>query len=233
MRNTAGVHDYASAREYLARGRNKTLRPLPGKATHLAALENGRIVVVYHGTPIVGYSSDGSVSLRFGGFHTLTTREKMRAYTGRMVAGAGRGLSEVEGVVVRETCTIAPDGTVIPDVDDAGVKAIRQHHDRIKMFARDFARAFLAGEVPPPSGGDCWYCHLFGDAGGADHLREYIKEKYYVPSLLVNAAQGDQILLGSVLPDVWSRKRYGHTRFWEGKVRKALQDYIEARLPAP
>ena len=52
-----------------------------------------------------------------------------------------------------------------------------------------------AGELPAPSGGDCWCCSMKNEKGiclgdlsdNNQHLLDHMKERYYVPSLLVNA----------------------------------------------
>jgi len=79
---------------------------------------------------------------------------------------------------------------------------------QIHGYARDYAKALFAGEVPAPSGGDCWDCLMSKDAGGHDHLRSHMSkdERYFVPSLIVNAAEecGNGYLLNFVLPALWA-----------------------------
>jgi len=60
---------------------------------------------------------------------------------------------------------------------------------RAVKFAKAYASAFMAGNVPAPSGGDCWCCLMVdknGKApmGGADHILSHIDDEYYVPSIL-------------------------------------------------
>jgi hypothetical protein len=237
--NNAGVCSLDTAREYLARGRDKSRRPLPGKATSLVAVEGG-IAVRYHETDVVTYREDGTVEIRFGGWQTPTTRQKIGAFARARVWSAGKGYSEINGVKVRESATLRPDGTVEGDHDPAQETREKKHRARIKAFAQNFADDFLAGNVPPPSGGDCWYCHLFGDAGGGDHLREHIEEGYHVPSLLARAAQKNNYLTRFVLPAFWAsnttpefKARTAGDRYAKAGIVKALRAEMEARCPAP
>ena len=236
--NNAGIRSLDAARDYLSRGRDKTRRPLPGKATSLVEVEGG-IAVRYHETNVVTYREGGIVEIRFGGWQTPTTRQKIAAFTGARVWSAGKGYSEINGVKVRESATLRPDGAVEGDHDPAQEAREKKHYEKIKAFARNFAEDFLAGNVPPPSGGDCWYCHLFGEAGGNDHLFAHMEEAYYVPSLLMRAAQKDRYLQTFVLPAFWASNTTPEKKAWvtgrhtKATIVKALRAEMEARCPAP
>ena len=76
---------------------------------------------------------------------------------------------------------------------------------QIDKYVNDFIAELTTGNMPMPGGGDCWYCLMrtnvnernehvesgqgmtWGDMGDNDHLFSHIEEKYYVPSLAVNA----------------------------------------------
>ena len=75
--------------------------------------------------------------------------------------------------------------------------AVAKMRKRIDKFVAGYIEALKKG-MPMPSGGDCWYCLMrasnesgqsgnFGDMAGSDHLLEHFKDRYYVPSLAVNA----------------------------------------------
>jgi hypothetical protein len=92
---------------------------------------------------------------------------------------------------------------------------LRKHErevKRVKKAIDTYVKGFIAelqtGNMPMPSGGDCWYCCMFNavpsnddgqrlmhrgttvepvDQSGSDHLWSHIEDKYYVPSLAVNA----------------------------------------------
>ena len=79
---------------------------------------------------------------------------------------------------------------------------------RIDKYVNGFIEAMKAGKVSMPGAGDCWYCGMYradtgqplGDAMDTlhgdgslsieeahDHLLSHMSERYYVPSLAVNA----------------------------------------------
>lgn len=83
-------------------------------------------------------------------------------------------------------------GRKATDKDEKANKKLKQG---AKQYCKDFIEALIAGNVPKPSGGDCWYCYMrekktgrpLGDVSGASHIPDHIAEKYYVPSFLYNA----------------------------------------------
>lgn len=72
---------------------------------------------------------------------------------------------------------------------------------KIAAFTKGYMAAFMAGDVPAPSGGDCWFCLMTvtnGNGAGkglgeashdTDHILSHIEQKYYVPSLLNRAVK--------------------------------------------
>ncbi len=84
-------------------------------------------------------------------------------------------------------------GTMFPK----GGKVTNPTKGQIRQYAEKFIKALKAGEVPLPSGGDCWFCLMGNDegktwgevSGDTSHLVEHIEEDYFVPSLLVRAVE--------------------------------------------
>jgi len=67
---------------------------------------------------------------------------------------------------------------------------------QITTFTKNYVNALFQGKVGKPGPGDCWYCGLYtvednkplGEAiNSPSHLREHVRQRYYVPSLLWNA----------------------------------------------
>jgi len=95
-----------------------------------------------------------------------------------------------DGIVINgDTC----DGQVY---DKEQVKLANKHNRKLKKYAKDFINALANGDVPAPSGGDCWFCCMVGTDGVSwgemststnDHLYHHVVDKYYVPSLLMRA----------------------------------------------
>jgi hypothetical protein len=91
------------------------------------------------------------------------------------------------------------------------VREKRQLAKRINAYAKEYAKAMLACEVPVPSGGDCWGCRFVDTKTGKtvtgnDHLASHLEERYYVPSLLMNAVKAFPVgmLIRQVIGYIWS-----------------------------
>jgi len=109
---------------------------------------------------------------------------------------------------------------------------------RINKYANDYVNEFVAGNIPAPSGGDCWGCHLVDQSGnpgmGSDHLISHIKEKYYVPSLLLNAINEFQIspMASWVISEKWQegeKVEFAYDTF-KDQVKKSIVKYIKRQL---
>jgi hypothetical protein len=73
-------------------------------------------------------------------------------------------------------------------------KEIDTDKRRVNEFVAYCISELEAGNVPMPSGGDCWYCLMFENAKpeplqSTEHLEDHIEERYVVPSMLVNAVR--------------------------------------------
>lgn len=91
-----------------------------------------------------------------------------------------------------------------------------------------------------PSGGDCWFCSMrdvegkpWGDARESDyfHLKEHLKEKYVVPSLIFNAVseagyQYPTLILGYSQETEKSRADY----LMVDASKRAITKYLQKRL---
>ena len=167
--------------------------------------------VKLHATEVVTFHSDGRTTLNSGGWKTVTTKDRMnqaiRDYhsdtswsvwsdrgvwyvgTGNWSAGTNKQWAYADGI------TLHPDGTVTGEGEDP--KAQAKLRKRAKAYAKAYVKALYAGELPSPSGGDCWGCCMVPAAGstpaphdglaGPDHMLSHLDEKYYVPSLVLRA----------------------------------------------
>jgi hypothetical protein len=72
--------------------------------------------------------------------------------------------------------------------------AVKKMKKRIEKYLDGYIKALVKG-MPMPGNGDCWYCLLrdtktgetWGDMGNHDHLLSHMEDRYYVPTLAVNA----------------------------------------------
>lgn len=184
-------------RAFIDAGRSKQMRTAANNTT-VYREDGGAIGIKLHATTIVRINTDDTMVLNSGGWLSSTTKERINRYS-------SAGISQRNGVWYMRDGSLFYDGMVIgsggtptkpqmPTQYEAKLKAIKKD---AKEYAHGFVAALKAGTVGMPSGGDCWYCSMFENTrGGAttmnvgvDHIREHIKEKYYVPSLLVNAGR--------------------------------------------
>jgi hypothetical protein len=105
---------------------------------------------------------------------------------------------------------------------------------RIDKFVDHCIAKVAAGKVPMPSNGDCWFCLGMDDGGSPDHLAAHMRERYVVPSMLINALRfagypdaGIGISLG-MAPDA-THLSFGFSPDGE-TVKRALRRYLMRRL---
>jgi hypothetical protein len=181
---------------YIEAGKNKTDRPLANN-TRVRKVEND-IAIRLHDTDIIVLHENGTATLNSGGWRTKTTKERINEYsTARIWQRLSIWyISDKRGneTLFYDGMTVSKDGYAIKPRQTARyeqqVKTIKK---QAKQYARDYVEALKAGLVDYPSGGDCWACSLRTAEGktvmGETHLQQHIDEKYYVPSLLVNAGR--------------------------------------------
>lgn len=194
----AGIKTYQDAAERLG---TKTSRKLENN-TYLERTEDGGIAVRLHATRVVTYRPDGSCVLNSGGFRTTTTKDRINRYspvplhTDGGVWYIGNWLTVGPKILYHDGLTIAPNGApgglIETEEDRAKVRQLKQD---VKTYCDGFTTALDAGDVPQPSGADCWGCWRYSIDGlplvalESGHIREHVRESYYVPSLLVRALE--------------------------------------------
>ena len=113
-------------------------------------------------------------------------------------------------------------------------KLIRQ----INKYANDFVTEFVTGNIPEPSGGDCWGCLMKDENGktalGSDHFLLHIEEKYYVPSLLMNAIDEFPISHAAtwVIAEKWCNSQSAEFVYdiFKDQAKKSIVKYIKRQL---
>ena len=175
--------NYEKAFDFVKSGRSKVERTY-AKATTFR-VEGDNIVVRYHHTDIITFKPDGSISIYFNGYHTMTTRRRIGDIVNVRVWGSN-GMSEVAGTVVANRATIVNGIVTETDYKKSDEDEIKDMKKRIKAYCKEYADAYP--NMDDPSEGDCWYCSMFGGQGSS-HLLSHMEEKYYVPSLLHLAAR--------------------------------------------
>lgn len=171
--------------------------------------EDGSVVIRFHSTDIIKIAP-GRMVLNSGGYKTVTTKDRFNTHL-----PAGYGIFSLKGVwriytpkhgidksyVFEDGCTLLANNTIAGVGDERALLKLRAS---VHKYASEFTRLALAGELPAPSAGDCFYCQAQG-FGGSDHIKSHVEEMYIVPSLLVNAARElkNGYLMNIVLPILW------------------------------
>lgn len=206
---------------------------------------NPTYAVRFHATRIVVYYENGDVVLNSGGWRTMSTKARINEFSPLQVWQAN-GLWTVAWRDIRVPFADGITFNVITkEVSGAGEdpKAEVKLRRKVNAYATGFVKALTAGEVGRPSMGDCWFC-LMKDQNGktigddsTDHLLAHIEEKYYVPSLLVNAMKDWS---GQCTSNV--ARWYAHAAmdgeppvaYWghiaEAQLHKVIFDYMAHRL---
>jgi len=202
------------------------------------------IAVQLHNTDVVTFHPDGSLTLDTDGWNTITTRDRINGFTPtwlRMwtergtakVSGTGDTVRFFDGIVFgpRGGCRNPLGKARVVKVDAA--KAKREAD--IKTYVNGWIETVVTGQMPLPSGGDCWSCCL--GMKGTDHLALHLEEQYHVPSLIVlaveakgypNVAVALQFILGLRPDDTGERFRGDVVDVRE--VRTLLTAYLRKNL---
>lgn len=155
--------------------------------TYLERTSADTIAVRLHATHVVIYHASGDVVLNSGGWRTSTTKDRINNYSPIRITQAAGVWYVREDLTFADHMIVKPDGTLVGGGPDPG--AVRRQRTKVRKFAEEFVRRLRAGEIPAPSGGDCWMCLFLAQGGKPDpeHVRDHMAHNYFVPSLLVNA----------------------------------------------
>jgi len=170
-------------------------------------VHDGSYGIRLHDTEVVTFYADRTV-LNSGGWRTVTTKDRMNQALVDHTIFSDKGVwyvakrpysGEHEAVAYNDGFTIHSDGTTTGQGNDP--KAALKERKRLNKFCKDYMKAFAKGEVPAPSGGDCWYCYMTVAKGpdkgkgwgesirGTQHILAHVKDSYFVPSLLIRAIE--------------------------------------------
>lgn len=163
-----------------------------GNNTLRITYADGREAIRLHTTDILTFK-DGRCTYNSGGWRTITTKDRMNQYGPARITQAA-GIWYIDGKVYQDGCWVK--GGRVHGAAPAGLpKRARKELKQIREYCREFMDAFFAYKIPAPSGGDCWGCLMKAEDGsrplGRDgqHVRDHVKERYFVPSLLVAACE--------------------------------------------
>lgn len=248
MRQLYNVSSFKEAEEFLAKGKDKSKRPL-GFATYLIKRKDGSIAVRLWDTDVVVYKPNGDIVLNSGGWRTPTTKDRLNGYSPITIAQTNKvwyvcrkGKWEEKNVPFRDGMIVHPDGSFegVGNVQDE--EYVKRMNKAITKYVDGYIKALFDGKVPAPSAGDCWFCALrtedgktMGDVGDKkDHLVGHFHDKYYVPSLLYNAMTegGVSMFAKAVVGSIWKGEYESDSMdgLAARQIRSALKKYLEKRL---
>lgn len=252
--STSDPRSYADAHKLCTEHPRFPKRRLDGRETYLYGRGDEYIVSLF-GKEIVFYRPDNSIHLDTCGWKTVTTKERMNRLMPRgwklysqsgqwwlVRPGPNWDWESAPKWAIDRSFTILPDDSVAGAISAEQVAEQHKLVKRVKAYAKAYAQALFAGNVRAPSGADCWFCHMVDTKtqepwGGTDHLLSHLDEKYYVPSLLVNAmraptAKMSQMSLWQV-NNIWTNggpEESGINDYLLRQVKDTLEDYLLRQL---
>ncbi len=160
---------------------------------------NGDRAIRYHHTDIITYHPNGDIVLNTNGWLTSTIKERMgylseTGYSIQQVNKIWYLVNRLTGQewTYQDGITIHPNGEI--SGNGTNPKELLKVDKQIKGYIEGFIKALFDGKIEKPGHGDCWGCLMKNvktgkPVMGSDHLLDHFREKYYVPSLLMNAIE--------------------------------------------
>lgn len=213
--------------------------------------ENGDTIIRLHLTDIITFKPNGDTIIHVGGWQTITTKDRINKFllddwqifqekniwylTDKDWHNPDRKIH-----VFQDGITIKKNGTVKNTGKD--VKAIEKLDKKMKVYINGFMKQLINRKIDKPNGGDCWDCCLvddngrcMGDLSKSDHILSHFKDKYYVPSLLMNAIEEIPISQAAKhCIGYWMKYHDQKSEFYERvatpQIKKSLTRYLRRRL---
>jgi len=119
------THDYASALEWIDKGRNPSRGRRIDAHTRMEKMGNGDIDLVYYYTTIVRFHSDGTYMLNSGGFTTVATSCRIASVLkfGNLL-GTYKGRWLWGNVPFYDGMKVGPQGQVLSDLPESYTEAV-------------------------------------------------------------------------------------------------------------
>ena len=213
---------------------------------------DGTRVIRLHRIDILVFKPNGDVVLNSDGWQTVTTKERMNKFLPKdwgiyqkknvwyLSKGEYWSDPDRKSWVYQDGITILGTGGVSGASKDR--KELDKRLKQIKVYVDGFMKKLVARELKQPGNGDCWFClfkdkdgRTWGDHSGNDHILNHFRQKYYVPSLLVNAVKEIPVSQATNSSIGYWFNIYNETcdmfeRIGKEQVRKSLTRYLKRRL---
>jgi hypothetical protein len=164
-----------------------------GRNTLEITYKNGNRAIRFHDTDIITFKKDGDIILTTGGWHTITTKERLSKPFSPFYITSRKGIWYInETIIFYDGIVLNEKGEVKSEQKTIDFKKINKIKKDIKKY---ISIIDTIETLPLPNNGDCWHC-LFHDKDNralgdltkdTDHLRSHIEEGYIHGSILVNA----------------------------------------------
>ena len=241
------IHSYKDALEYLG---IKNERPC-GNNTRIR--RDGNSVLIRHfATDIVEYVSNGIIILNNGGYYTSTTKERLNAFIpNEFYIWQEKGVWSLSNRNLqishkwKNGITILPDGRISNYAENDLEEKTKTLTKQINIYAKMYVKAFVAGNIEKPSGGDCWYCAMKTENGNSlgdefkdtGHLLSHLEENYFVPSILMNIcnmegklSMFDKTTIGQIWGYIDGKPSDWQIGILERDLKKHIANYFKDRL---
>ena len=145
-----------------------------------------------HNTDIITFQKDGKTILNSGGWMTPTTKDRLNKYSGYRIHQE-KGLWYIGNIVFKDGIQLSKiTSGEIESIGAGSENKLLKQRKQVKKYVAEFVSRLIDGKIKKPSSGDCWICLMKDDKGNQvftdhDHIQSHIKERYFVPSLLINA----------------------------------------------
>ena len=241
------MQSFTEAEQWLQGGRNKDSRTVANN-TVVHRLDNGDIAVQLHATDVVTYHSDGSMTLRTGGYQTMTTKQRLTAFAPYVVSSVkgrwfisntwstmDRHIPFVDGITLDPSKPLpaAADTSAEDAANKATNKAIDQY---VKGYTDEVIRELYEDAAAHGTAGDCWFCSMidvptpggngYNTTGEStsnlrhnEHLLNHLDEEYRMASLMRNAL----VAKGYINPPTIMV-------YDPGSVRRSIRTFLRKRL---
>jgi len=235
--------NYLDAKKMFETSRKRKL----GNNTYLEGNDDGSFAIRLHGTQIVKFYPDKTV-FNSDGYMTMTTKARINEFSDFYIIqqkgiwyflrdSLGYKTPQNEWIVFSDNISYNHETNKWQGVGE-NPKKMEKLRKKVKQYAKDFVVALFAGKVPTPGAGDCFYCGMvvtspakdagksLGEVTDGDHILSHIDERYYVPSLCMNACK-----MFPVSKVAWWTLR----ELWEGKTASncfadVAKDQIESSI---
>lgn len=187
------VTNYTEAKNVFENSRKRKL----ANNTYLLKIgnvPNDHYGIKLHDTIIIKFLPDRTI-LDSGGYKTMTTKTRINEFTDfnvwqdKGIWYIGNNYKDSNPIIFNDNCYYKNSKWYNVGKDPKPILKLRK---KIQIYAKEYTKNLMAGNIQAPDNGDCFYCHLVDVKTNKpipdnSHILSHIAEKYYVPSLLVNA----------------------------------------------